>query len=57
MIPIDSTLIDTRIGTGFGITALPHIQDVTIQGPLARDRRVGHAQPAAGVLVPADLAG
>ena len=34
MIPIDSTLIDTRIGTGFGITALPHIQDVTIQGPL-----------------------
>jgi hypothetical protein len=35
MMPIDSTLIDTRIGTGFGITALPHIQDVTIQGPLA----------------------
>jgi mono/diheme cytochrome c family protein len=32
--PIDSTLIDTRIGTGFGVTALPHIQDVTIQGPL-----------------------
>jgi hypothetical protein len=35
MMPIDSTLIDTRIGTGFGITALPHIQDVTILGPLA----------------------
>jgi mono/diheme cytochrome c family protein len=35
LVPIDSTLIDTRIGTGFGITALPHIQDVTIQGPLA----------------------
>ena len=34
MSPIDSTLIDTRIGTGFGITALPHIQDVTIQGPM-----------------------
>jgi mono/diheme cytochrome c family protein len=33
--PIDSTLIDTRIGTGFGVTALPHIQDVTIQGPLS----------------------
>jgi hypothetical protein len=32
--PVDSTLIDTRIGTGFGITALPHIQDVTIQGPM-----------------------
>jgi hypothetical protein len=35
MTPIDSTLIDTRIGTGFGVTALPHIQDVTITGPLA----------------------
>ncbi|MDH4066273.1 MAG: DUF1592 domain-containing protein, partial [Acidobacteriota bacterium] len=35
MVPIDSTLIDTRIGTGFGVTALPHIQDVTIQGPLS----------------------
>ena len=34
MTPIDSTLIDTRIGTGFGVTALPHIQDVTITGPL-----------------------
>jgi len=34
MSPIDSTLIDTRIGTGFGVTALPHIQDVTITGPL-----------------------
>ena len=35
LMPIDSTLIDTRIGTGFGVTALPHIQDVTSQGPLA----------------------
>jgi hypothetical protein len=32
--PIDQTLIDTRIGTGFGVTALPHLQDVTITGPL-----------------------
>ena len=32
--PIDQTLIDTRIGTGFGITALPHLQDMTIAGPL-----------------------
>jgi len=31
--PIDNTLIDTRIGTGFGITALPHVQDVAITGP------------------------
>ncbi len=32
--PIDQTLIDTRIGTGFGITALPHLQDMTITGPM-----------------------
>jgi mono/diheme cytochrome c family protein len=32
--PIDSTLIDTRIGTGFGVTAAPHVQDVTIAGPV-----------------------
>jgi mono/diheme cytochrome c family protein len=33
--PIDRTLADSRIGTGFGITALPHLQDMTIVGPLA----------------------
>jgi mono/diheme cytochrome c family protein len=32
--PIDSTLIDTRIGTGFGVTAAPHVQDFTIAGPV-----------------------
>ncbi len=32
--PIDQTLIDTRIGTGFGVTALPHVQDMTIMGPI-----------------------
>ncbi len=34
MMPIDHTLIDMRIGTGFGITAAPHIQDVVIAGPM-----------------------
>jgi cytochrome c553 len=33
--PIDRTLADSRIGTGFGITALPHLQDMTIVGPVA----------------------
>jgi hypothetical protein len=33
MAPIDNTLIDTRIGTGFGITAAPHLRDLTITGP------------------------
>lgn len=32
--PIQNTLIDTRYGTGFGITAAPHLHDVTITGPL-----------------------
>jgi hypothetical protein len=31
--PIDHTLADSRIGTGFGITALPHLQSVTVTGP------------------------
>ena len=31
--PIHNTLIDTRYGTGFGITSAPHLQDVTITGP------------------------
>ncbi|MEZ5419136.1 MAG: DUF1592 domain-containing protein [Vicinamibacterales bacterium] len=34
MMPIDHTLVDMRIGTGFGVTALPHIQDLVIAGPL-----------------------
>ena len=34
MMPIDHTLVDMRIGTGFGITSMPHIQDVVIAGPM-----------------------
>jgi hypothetical protein len=34
MMPIDHTLVDMRIGTGFGITSLSHIQDVVIAGPM-----------------------
>jgi mono/diheme cytochrome c family protein len=34
MMPIDHTLVDMRIGTGFGVTALPHIQDLVITGPM-----------------------
>jgi cytochrome c551/c552 len=31
--PIDHTLADSRIGTGFGITALPRLQSLTVTGP------------------------
>ena len=34
MMPIDHTLVDMRIGTGFGITSSPHIQDLVIAGPM-----------------------
>jgi cytochrome c551/c552 len=33
MTPIEQTLADSRIGTGFGITAMPHLRDLTISGP------------------------
>jgi hypothetical protein len=33
MTPIEQTLADSRIGTGFGITAMPHLRDVAITGP------------------------
>ena len=33
MAPIDHTLADSRIGTGFGITTLPHLQEMTLVGP------------------------
>lgn len=32
--PIDYTLADTQIGSGYGITVLPHLRDFAITGPL-----------------------
>ncbi len=32
--PIDQTLIDTRIGTGYGVTMAPHLQELSIAGPM-----------------------
>jgi mono/diheme cytochrome c family protein len=31
--PIDYTLADSQIGSGFGVTTLPHIRDFSISGP------------------------
>jgi hypothetical protein len=33
--PIDQTLIDTRIGTGYGVTMAPHLQEIAIAGPMS----------------------
>jgi mono/diheme cytochrome c family protein len=33
MAPIDHTLADTQIGSGFGITTLPHLREFAISGP------------------------
>ncbi|MEP7118445.1 MAG: DUF1592 domain-containing protein [Acidobacteriota bacterium] len=34
IMPIDHTLVDLRIGTGFGITSSPHLQDLVVAGPM-----------------------
>ncbi len=47
IMPIEHTLADTNIGEVFGTTALPHLRDFTVSGPLERDRRVRHARAAA----------
>ena len=41
--PLENTLADVNIS--FGVTALPHMRDMTIVGPSAVTRRVGHAEP------------
>jgi hypothetical protein len=54
--PIDQTLIDTRIGTGYGVTMAPHIQELAILGPARvtgvsdtpSRRRIFTCKPAAG---------
>jgi len=33
MPPIDHTLADTQIGSGFGITTLPHLREFAVSGP------------------------
>ena len=35
MMPIEHTLADTNIGEVFGTTALPHLRDFTVSGPLS----------------------
>jgi len=34
LVPIDQSLIDTRIGTGYGVTMAPHLQEIGIAGPV-----------------------
>ena len=34
LVPIDQSLIDTRIGTGFGVTMAPHLQEIAVAGPM-----------------------
>jgi mono/diheme cytochrome c family protein len=33
--PIEHTLADTQIGAGFGVTALPHLREFAVTGPIA----------------------
>ncbi|HYU80124.1 MAG TPA: DUF1592 domain-containing protein, partial [Vicinamibacterales bacterium] len=32
--PVEQTLADTNIGSAFGVTALPHIREFTVSGPM-----------------------
>jgi len=32
--PIEHTMADSQIGSGFGITALPHLREFAITGPV-----------------------
>ncbi len=52
IMPIEHTLADTNIGEVFGTTALTHLRDFTVSGPLARDRRVGDGKPPQDLYLP-----
>ena len=52
IMPIEHTLADTNIGEVFGTTALTHLRDFTVSGPLARDRRVRHRKPPQDLYLP-----
>ncbi len=54
--PIDQTLIDTRIGTGYGVTMAPHLQELAIAGPTERDRRLRDAEPPQDLHLPSGVA-
>ena len=34
LVPIEQSLFDTRIGTGYGVTMAPHLQELAISGPM-----------------------
>ena len=54
IMPIEHTLADTNIGEVFGTTALTHLRDFTVTGPLARDRRVRDREPPPHLHLPPD---
>ena len=54
--PQDYTLADSQIGSGFGITTLPHVRDFAISGPFVVTG-VSDTVSRRGLLVPADGGG
>jgi cytochrome c551/c552 len=60
LVPIDQTLIDTRIGTGYGVTMAPHLQELAIAGPMKvtgvsdtpSRRKIFTCRPAASASLP-----
>ena len=50
---VEQTILDVSVGLHPGMTTLPHLQTMTIVGPMQRRGRVGHAEPQAHPDVPA----
>ena len=55
--PIDHSLADSQIGSGFGITTLPHLREFAVERPVQGHRHLGNAEPQAHLHLPADVGG
>ena len=54
--PIDHSLADSQIGSGFGITTLPHLREFAVERTVQGHGRVGNAEPQAHLHLPSDVA-
>ena len=52
LVPLENTLADVNIS--FGVTALPHMRDMTVARTVGGDRRVRHAEPPHDLHLPSD---
>ena len=55
--PPEITDADPRIGIGYGVTALPHLRELTVTGPRSSDRHLGDAQSSPDLYLPSSGVG